>query len=79
MPNFTHVNNILQSIFSISETYIKNHQKYNSNGLYAHKFHISNNFKSTMTYYKGVLHCERYDYEENPQNLLEGSFFSLEE
>ena len=33
---------------------------------------ISNNFKSTLSDYKGILHCEGYDYEEDPENLLEG-------
>ena len=47
VPHFTHVNNILHSIFSNAELYINNHQIYNFNGLYAHKSHISNNFKST--------------------------------
>ena len=76
VPHITHVNNILHSIFSNAELYINNHQSYNSNGLYAHKSHICNNFKSTLSDYKGVLHCEGYDYEEDPENLLEGPFFS---
>ena len=33
---------------------------------------ISNNFKSTLSDYKGILHCEGYDCEEDPKNLLEG-------
>ena len=33
VPHITNVNNILQSIFSNAELYIKNHQIYNSNGL----------------------------------------------
>ena len=44
VPLVTHVNNILPSIFSNVEVYINNQQKYNSNGLYAHKSYISNNF-----------------------------------
>ena len=43
---------------------------------YAHKSHISNNFKSSLSENKGVWHCEGYDYEENPGNLVEGPFFS---
>ena len=55
VPHITHVNNILHSIFSnAAELYFSNHQMYNSNGLYAHKSDISNNFKSTLTDYKGV-------------------------
>ena len=49
VPHKIHVNIILHSIFSNAELYINNHQIYNSNGLYAHKTHISNNFKSTLT------------------------------
>ena len=49
VPHLTHVNNILNSIFSNAESYISNHQIYNSNGLHAHKSHISNNFKSALT------------------------------
>ena len=78
MPHITHVNNILHSIFSNAELYINNHQIYNSNGLYSHKSHISNNFRSTLPDYKRVLHCEGYGYEEDPENLVEGPF-SLEE
>ena len=74
--HITHVNNILHSIFSDAELNTNNNQIYNSNGHYAHKSHISNNFKSTLTGYKGVLHCERYDYEEDPEILLEGPLFT---
>ena len=45
VPLVTHVNNILHSTFSNVEVYIINQQIYNSKGLYAHKFYISNNFK----------------------------------
>ena len=76
VPQITHVNNILHSIFSNAELYINNHRIYNSNGLYAHKSHISKKFKSTLSDYKGILHCEGYDYEENPENLVEGPVFT---
>ena len=66
VPLVTHVNSILHSIFSNVEVYINNQQIYNSNGLYAHKSYISNNFKGAISEYKGVLHCEGYDYEEFP-------------
>ena len=49
----THVNNIMHSIISNVEVYIKNQQIYNSNGLYAHKSYISNNFKAAISEYKG--------------------------
>ena len=51
--------------------YINNQQIYNSNGLYAHKSCISNNFKGAISEYKGVLHCEGYDYEELPDEIME--------
>ena len=60
VPLVTYVNNILHSIFSNVEVYNNNQQIYNSNGLYAHKYYISNNFKGAIFEYKGVLHCEVY-------------------
>ena len=60
VPHITHVNNILHSIFSNAELYINNHQIYNSNGLYARKSDISNSLKTTLSDYKGVLHCQGY-------------------
>ena len=36
---------------------------------YAHKSYISNNFKAAMSEYKGVLHCEGYDYEQDPEDI----------
>ena len=51
--------------------YINNQQFYNSNGLYAHKSYISNNFKGAISEYKGVLHCEGYGYEELPDEIME--------
>ena len=51
--------------------YINNQQIYNSNGLYAHKSYISNNFKGTISEEKGVSHCEGYDYEEFPDEIME--------
>ena len=76
MPHITHVNNITHSMFYNADLHNNNHQIYNSNGLYARKSHISNNFKSTMTDYTGVLHCEGYDYKEDPENLFEGPFLT---
>ena len=76
MPPITHVNNIVHSVFSNAELYINNHQIYYSNRLHAHKSLISNTFKNKLTEYKGVLHCEGYDYKDYPENLLEGPFFT---
>ena len=49
--------------------YINNQQIYNSNGLYAHKSNISNNFKAAISENKRVLHCEGYDYEQDPEDI----------
>ena len=65
----TYVNNIMHSIFSNAEVYINNQQIYNSNGLYAHKSYISNNFKAAISEYKRVLHCEGNDYEQDPEDI----------
>ena len=65
----TYVNNIMHSVFSNVEVYINNQQIYNPNGLYAHKSYISNKFKGAITEYKGVLHCEVYDYEQDPEDI----------
>ena len=65
----TYVNNIMHSNFSNAEVYINNQQIYNSNGLYALKSYISNNFKAAISEYKGVLHFEGYDYEQAPEDI----------
>ena len=44
VPHITQMNNILLSIFSNVELYNNNHKIYTSNGLHAHKSHISNTF-----------------------------------
>ena len=69
----------MHSVLSNVEVYINNQQSYNSTGLYAHKSHISNNFKAAISEYKGVLHCEGYDYEQDPEDIrnpLPDSFFT---
>ena len=71
VPLVIHVNNILHSVFSNVEVYINNQQFYNSNGLHAHKSYICNNFRGAISEYKGVLHCEGYDYEEIPDEIME--------
>ena len=51
------------------EVYINSQQIYKSNGLYAQKSYISNNFKAAISEYKGVLHCEGYDNEQDPEDI----------
>ena len=53
--------------------YIRKQQIYNSNALYAHKSYISNNFKGAISEYKGVLHCEGYDYGKLPDEIMEAT------
>ena len=65
----TYVNNIMLSIFSNVEVYINNQQIYNSNGLDAHKSYSLINFRAAISDYKGVLHCEVYDYEPDPEDI----------
>ena len=65
----TNVNNIMHSIFSNIEVYFNNQQFYNSNGLYAHKSYISNNFRAAISDYKRVLHYEDYDYEQDHEDI----------
>ena len=60
----THINKILQSIFSNVDAYINNQQIYKSNGSYAHKSYISRNFKGVISEHKSVFHSEGYDNEE---------------
>ena len=69
VARFTYVNNITHSIFLNVEVYITNQQIYNSNGLYAHKSYISNNFKAAISEYKEVLLCEGYYYQQDPEDI----------
>ena len=39
--------------------------------MYAHKSYSFNNFKGAISKYKGVLHCEGYNYEEFPDQIME--------
>ena len=59
----------MHSIFLNVEVYINKQQIYISNVLYAHKSFISNNSKAAISEYKGVLHCEGYDYEQDPEDI----------
>ena len=50
---------------------INNQQNYKSNGLYAQKSYISNNFKRTISEHKIGLHYKGYDYEEFHDEVME--------
>ena len=71
------VNNILHSILSLVEVYIIKQESYNSNGLYAHKSYTSKNFKWTIFDYKGAFHCEKYDYDKLPDEIMDASCLNL--
>ena len=60
----------MHSIFSNVEVYINNQQICTSKGLFARKSYISNNFMGAITEYKGVLRCEGYDYEQDPEDII---------
>ena len=70
VAQFSYVNNIMHSIFSNVEVYINNQQIYNSNRLYAHKSYISNNFKAAISEHEGVSHCDGYDYDQDPEDII---------
>ena len=63
--------------FSNVEVYINNQQKNNSNGVYAHKSYNSNKFKGAISEYKGVLHCEGYDFKANPDDIQDSPLYDL--
>ena len=65
----TYVNNIKLTILSNVEVYNNNQQIHNSNGLYAHKSYISSNFQAAISEYKGVMHCDVFDYEQHPEDI----------
>ena len=57
--------------------YLNNQQVYNSDGLYAHKAFISNNFKAAISEYKGVLLCEGYEQDlEDSDKPVPDPFFT---
>ena len=73
----THVNNILSSIFSSVKVYINSQQIYKSDGLYAHQSYNYNNFKGATFELNGGLHCEGYDYEEFPDEIMKAPLSEL--
>ena len=75
VPLVTHVNSILHSVFSNVKLYINNRQIHNSNGLYAHKSYLSNNFQGASFENTRVLHCEWCDYEEGPDEIVDAPLF----
>ena len=70
-----HVNNFLCAIFSSVEVYVINQKFYNSNGLYAHKSYIANDFSEAISEYKSVLNSQGYDHGEIPDEILVAPFY----
>ena len=77
VPLTTHANNNLHSTFSNVEVYTNNQQLFNSNGLFAHKFYISNNFRGVISELKGFFSFEGYDYEDRPDKNMEAPLSEL--
>ena len=60
------VNNSMHSLFSNCEVYFNNIQVHTTNGLYAHKSFISNEFSNTKGTKESISCCQGYKYEVNP-------------
>ena len=62
------VNNIMHSLFSNLEVCFNNEQVYSSNGLYAQKSFLSNEFSGTQGTKDSISVCQVYLYEEQPND-----------
>ena len=69
--NVTYLNNILQSFSSNVDVGINNQQIHNSDGLYAHKLNLPNNFNGVISELKRVLNYDGYDYEQSPDDIVD--------
>ena len=70
------VNNTMHSLFSNCEVYFNNEQVYTSNGLYAHKAFISNEFSNTKGTKSSICACQGYMYEKEPASFGDEPFLS---
>ena len=70
------VNNTMHSLFSNCEVYFNNEQVYTSNGLYAHKAFISNEFFNTKGTKSSICACQGYRYEKVPASFGDEPFLS---
>ena len=75
VPFLTMINNVLHPVFPNIAVFINNQQIYISNGLFVYKSYISNNFKGAISEYKGVLHCEGYEFGKIPYEIMEAPLF----
>ena len=71
-----YVNNLMHSMFSNAEVYFNNTQVYSSNGLYAHKAFISNEISHTKGVKEGIISCQGYQYEPEPNDFYGEPFES---
>ena len=72
----THVNTILDSIFSIGELYINNQQIYNCIGFYPHKFCISNNFMVAISNTREFCNVKGITIKNVPMTLWTHSYLN---
>ena len=64
------------SVFSNCEVYLNNEQVCTSNGLYAHKAFISNDFSNTKGAKSSICACQGYSYEKEPASFADELFLS---
>ena len=60
------VNNSMHSLFSNCEVTFNTDQVYTTNGLYAHKAFMSNEFSGTQGTKESISCCQGYSYEQSP-------------
>ena len=68
------VNDIMHSLFPNLEVYFNNEQVYSSNGLYAQKSFLSNEFSGTQGTKDSISVCQVYLYEEQPNDVDDEAF-----
>ncbi len=65
----THVNNLMHSLFSDVTLELNGTQVYTSNGLYAHKAFVSNEYSHNSSFKTSVLGCQGYILDDYPELL----------
>ena len=68
------VNNIMHSLFSNLEVYFNNEQLYSSNGFYAQKSFLSNEFSATQGTKDSISVCQGYLNQEQPNYVDDEAF-----
>ena len=70
------VNDTMHSLFSNCEVYFNNEQVYTSNGLYAHKAFISNEFSNSKGTKSFICACQGYRHAKEPVSLRDEPLLS---